>query len=99
MLHMLSYTLDPADVKVPFPVRHFYWFLARVLLRVISDSAISWTVTHQGPLFMEFSKQEYWSALPFPTPRDLPNPEIKRVSLASPALAGRWGHLLVVSLT
>ena len=33
-------------------------------------------VTHQAPLSMEFSRQEYWSGLPFPTPRYLPNPEI-----------------------
>ena len=32
------------------------------------------TVAHQAPLPMEFSRQEYWSGLPFPTPRDLPNP-------------------------
>ena len=37
---------------------------------------------------MEFSKQEYWSGLPFPTPGDLHNPGIKLTSLASPALAG-----------
>ena len=37
---------------------------------------------------MEFSRQEYWSRLPFPTPGDLPNPWIKPGSLASPALAG-----------
>ena len=36
-----------------------------------------WTVAHQAPLFMEFSRQEYWSGLPFPSPGDLPNPEIK----------------------
>ena len=30
-----------------------------------------------APLSMEFSRQEYWSELPFPTPRDLPNPEIE----------------------
>jgi len=41
-----------------------------------------------GPLPMEFSRQEYWSGLPFPTPGDLPDPEIKPVSLASSALAG-----------
>ena len=39
---------------------------------------------------MEFSKQEYWSGLPFPSPRDLPDPGIKPMSLASPALAGRF---------
>ena len=35
---------------------------------------------------MEFSRQEYWSGLPFPTPGDLPNPEIKPTSLVSPLL-------------
>ena len=37
---------------------------------------------------MGFSKQEYWSGFPCPPPGDLPDPEIKPVSLASPALAG-----------
>ena len=36
-----------------------------------------WTVARQDPLSMEFSRQEYWSGLPFPTPRDLPNPVIE----------------------
>ena len=35
------------------------------------------TVASQAPLFMGFSRQEYWSGLPCPPPRDLPNPEIK----------------------
>ena len=35
------------------------------------------TVAHQAPLSMRFSRQEYWSGLPFPTPGDLPNPGIK----------------------
>ena len=39
---------------------------------------------HQAPLSMEFSRQEYWSGLPFPSPGSLPNPE---VDLVSPALA------------
>ena len=42
-----------------------------------------WTVTWQAPLSMGFSRQEYWSGLPFPSPRDLPNPEIEP---RSPAL-------------
>ena len=37
---------------------------------------------------MEFSRREYWSGLPFPTPGDLPDPGIEPVSLVSPALAG-----------
>ena len=44
-----------------------------------------WTVAHQFPLSMEFSRQEYWSGLPFPSPGDLPDPGIKPMS---PALAG-----------
>ena len=36
-----------------------------------------WTVNHQAPLSMEFSRQEYWSGLPFPSPGVLPDPGIK----------------------
>ena len=45
--------------------------------------ATPWTVAHQG-----FSRQEYWSGLPCPPPRDLSDPGIKTTSLMSPALAG-----------
>ena len=41
-----------------------------------------WTVAHQAPVSMEFSRQEYWSGLPFPSPGDLPDPGIKPMSLA-----------------
>ena len=47
-----------------------------------------WTVAHQAPLSVEFSRQEYWSGLPFSTPGDLLNPAIKTASLRSPALVG-----------
>ena len=40
-----------------------------------------WTVACQAPLSMGFSRQEYWSGLPFPSPGDLPNPGIKPKSL------------------
>ena len=39
----------------------------------VSDSAALWTVAHQPILSMEFSRQEYWSGLPFPSSGDLPN--------------------------
>ena len=39
--------------------------------------ATLWTVAHQAPPSMEFSRQEYWSGLPFPSPGDLPNPGTK----------------------
>ena len=39
-----------------------------------------WTVAHQAPLSIGFSRQEYWSGLPFPSPGDLPNPGINPAS-------------------
>ena len=46
-----------------------------------------WTASCQAPLSMEFSRQEYWSGLLFPSPGHLPNPAIKP---ASPTLAGSF---------
>jgi len=51
---------------------------------------IPWTVAHQAPLSMRFSRQEYWSGLPCPTLVDLPDPEIELASLMSSALTGRY---------
>ena len=50
---------------------------------VVSDSVTPWTIACQAPLFMEISRQEYWNGLPFPSPGDLPDSEIKP---RSPAL-------------
>ena len=51
----------------------------------VSDSATPWTVAHQAPLSMGFSRQEEWGRLPFPPRGDLPDPGIEP---ACPALAG-----------
>ena len=75
----------------------FYYWVVRVLcvfceqfsyqkVKVKSLShvwlfAIPWTVAHQAPPSMGFSKQEYWSGLPYPSPGDLPDPGIKPRSL------------------
>ena len=48
-----------------------------------------WTVACQAPLSMGFFRQEYWSGVPFSLSGDLPDPGVKPMSLASPALAGR----------
>ena len=50
--------------------------------------ATLWTIALQAPLSMVFSRQEYWSGLLCPPPRDLPNPGIEPRSLTSPVLAG-----------
>ena len=52
----------------------------------VQHFATLWTVARQAPLSKGFSKQEYWSGVPFPSPRDLPNAEIEPASLTSPAL-------------
>ena len=48
----------------------------------MSDSATLWTIAHQAPLSMGFSRPEYWSGLTFPSPGDLPDPGIEPRSLA-----------------
>ena len=53
------------------------------LLSRVRPFATPWTVAYQAPLSMGFSRQEYWSGLPFPSPGDLPDPGIKP---GSPAL-------------
>ena len=50
--------------------------------------ATLWTVAHQAPPSLGFSRQEYWSGLPFPPPGNLPDPGLEPTSM-SPALAGR----------
>ena len=56
----------------------------------VQFSATPRAVAHQAPLSTEFSRQEYWSGLPFLSPRCLPDPGIKPVCLMSPELAGRF---------
>ena len=46
-------------------------------LNCVQLLATPWTVAYQAPLSMGFSRQEYWSVLPFPSPGDLPDPEIE----------------------
>ena len=58
----------------------------------MSDYVTLWTIAHQAPLFMGFSRQEYWSRLPFPSPGDLLDLRIKPTSLMSPepATSATW---------
>ena len=55
----------------------------------MSDSfETTWTAACQTPLPMKFSRQEQWGWVPFPPPRDFPDPGIDPLSLPSPVLAG-----------
>ena len=62
----------PRSVSSTFKVKVKVKSLSRVRLFVTP-----WTVAYQAPLSMGFSRQEYWSGLPFPSPGDLPDPGIK----------------------
>ena len=59
----------------------------------------SWTAACQAPLSMEFSRQQYCSGLPSPSPGDLPEPGIEPASLVSAALAGGFFATVSVSPT
>ena len=58
--------------------------------RHVQLSAVPRTEVRQAPLSLQLPRQEYWSGLPFPPPRDLPDPRIEPWSFVSPALAGRF---------
>ena len=82
------------------------WVHACYIASVMSDSVTLWTGAHQAPLSMEFSRQEYWSGLPCPSPGDLSNPGTEPTSLPYLALAdgfftigipmSKWGNLIPV---
>ena len=67
-----------------------YVYVCAQSLRCLQLFAILWTIACQAPLSMEFSRQEYWNRLPFPTLGDLPDPGIKALPPVFPALAGRF---------
>ena len=69
----------------PAHSRHFHAFIPSCFSHVWLFATL-WTVARQAPLSMEFSRQEYWNAKPFPPPGDLPNP----VTLTFPELADRF---------
>ena len=61
----------------------YYEQVKMIVAQSLSDSATPWTIACQAPLSMEFSSQEYWSGLPYPSPGDLP---VSGVEPGSPAL-------------
>ena len=65
---------------------YVYIYICIYIVKLLSHVCLlvtPWTVAHQAPPSMEFSRQEYWSGLPFPSPGDLPDPGVKP---GSPAL-------------
>ena len=85
--HVLSQTIFLLLFGVSFSVHLCFWSLVQhwsvKLLSRVWLFAIPWTGAYQAPPSMEFSRQEYWSGFPFPSPGDLPDPGIEP---RSPAL-------------
>ena len=65
LLHVISYGISNLGNSVKTKL---------CMLSCVQLFATPWTVAYQAPLSMEFSRQEYWSGLPFPSPGDLPYP-------------------------
>ena len=78
--HTLSYlhlesVFSIISIPVPGPVKGIWWKC--YLLSCVWPLVTPWTVAHQAPLSMGFSRQKYWSGLPFPSPEDLPHTGIE----------------------
>ena len=95
-LHFPQFWNSPHPSGVDMPKfliwAQFSFYSIKTLAHVLSHFShvwlfvTLWTVAHQAPLSMGFSRQEYWSGLPCPPPGDLPDPGIKPKCLLSPAL-------------
>ena len=77
--------LTKASLQTSPVIRHLNAGGAGLVSKLCLTLETPWPVAHQAPLSMEFSRQEFWSGLSFPSPGDLPDPGVKP---ASPALAG-----------
>ena len=84
-IHRKNHTID-----VMLSSHDFHAWMHACMLSHVQFFVTRWTVAHQAPLSMGFSRQEYWSGLPFTAPGTLLNPGIKHKSPAFPALAGRF---------
>ena len=92
-LHLLFFLILTVYVFIHSFI-YFYWSIVVLqscvgfccgvacMWLVVSDSVTPWTVAHQAPLSMGFSRQEYWRGKSFPSPGDLPDPGIELGSLA-----------------
>ena len=74
----------------PFSFLIFFLYMRGNLVQLCLTFTTVWTVAHQPPLSMGFSRQEYWNGLPCPPLGNLPNSGIEPMSLTSPALAGKF---------
>ena len=89
--YLLDPRMEPECLMSPSLAGKFFTTSATWKVKSLSHVQLvvtPWTVACQAPLSMEFSRQEYWSGLPCPLPRDLPDPGVEPTSLMSSASAG-----------
>ena len=105
-LHMVIFLCVSPLLVSRLPSLETHWILEKIekvkSLSCVQLFVTPWTIAYKGPPSMEFSRQEYWSGLPFPSPGDLPNPGIEPRSPALQAVAlpseqpgkpiGFWAH-------
>ena len=73
-----------------FPLSDLLHSVCGLVNKLCPTLVTPWTVAYQSPLSMGFSRQEYWSGLPFPSPRDFPDPRMEPTSLMSLVLTGKF---------
>ena len=69
--------LDIGEMQIKATKNHFIPTRIVLVTQSCPTFVTLWTITHQAPLSTEFSRQEYWSRLPFPSPGDLLDPGIE----------------------
>ena len=86
---MCSYSFPESikDIPINQLLRHCAYVCMLSRFSCVQLFMTPWTVAHQAPLSMGFSRQEYWSGSPCPSPGNLLDPGIEPMSLTSPALA------------
>ena len=86
IIHLLPYYLQGNNSPVSNTMAFKCAWVCSVVSYLCNPMAMEFS--SQAPLSVEFSRQQYWNGVPFPSPGDLPVPGIKPTSLVSPALAG-----------
>ena len=87
---MLAYWKESYDIPRQHIKKQSYHFTDKSSYSQSYGFSSSLDYTPPAPLSMGFSKQEYWSGLPFPSPGDLPDPGIRSTCLMYPSLAGMF---------
>jgi len=70
----VNFTLIAELLAAHIGIKYLYSIYDDLVIKLCPTLRTPWTVIFQAPLSMGFSRQEYWSGVPFPSPRDLPDP-------------------------